>query len=78
MGETTAIPAVQADPATKLAVCHSLDLRGRTLCGATLGGTRKPHPIGDCAAYGHPRCATCDTLMMCEGDDAATEAQEAA
>lgn len=71
-------PQTRAEAATGQVVCHSLDLLGRTLCGARLTGAIPPHPIGDCAVDGHPRCAACDTLMMCDGDDEATDALEAA
>jgi hypothetical protein len=53
------------------ALCHSLDAAGRPLCGADLTGTRAAHPIGDCVADGHPRCAACDSLMEIDGDDPA-------
>jgi hypothetical protein len=46
--------------------CHSLDIRGRTLCGAELTGARSAHPIGDCCVDGHKRCRTCDSLIETE------------
>lgn len=48
--------------------CHSLDVLGRSLCGAELTGTKPPHPIGDCCVEGHKRCRACDSLMEIDGD----------
>jgi hypothetical protein len=57
--------------------CHSLDIRGRTLCGAELQDFRAPHPAADCAIDGHPRCAICDELKMLEGEGVGGELEAA-
>ena len=46
--------------------CHSLDVAGRPLCGATLTGERPAHPMGDCAYENHPHCLTCRSLWDVE------------
>ena len=51
--------------------CHSLDAKGRPICGAALIGNRSPHVIGRCMWEGHPRCSACDDLMEIDGDDPA-------
>lgn len=58
-------------------LCHSLDSRGRALCGACLVGNRSPHPISTCCVDGHPRCSVCDELMMLPSEGVGGELEAA-